>query len=293
MSTSTPVDTVGADETAPWDDGRGVLVLADLLAHLDRLPAQRTVAARMVQLTHDDTVSSHGLAAVAQADAALTARLMRLANSTYYGMSGRVRTVSFAVTVVGFTTVRALALTAAAGLDESAALRSYWLRSAVTAVASGELARRFSLQAPDTFCLGLLSGLGQPLLHRADPDIYPSLAERTTDRRALVTAERSRYGASHVAVAAAALDAWRFPREMAEAMHSLDRWPVGRPAESGDLTTGCLLVAGEVADRVVHPNGPAQDVRHMSGGRVSDDDVAALVRRVPALAHDLARAVTS
>ena len=277
----------------PWDDGRGALVLGQLLEQLDQLPAQRPVASRMVQMTHDESMSSARLAAVAQADSALTARLMRLANSAYYGLSGRVRTVTFAVTVVGFTTVRSLALSAAAGVDGTAAVPpTFWARSAATAVAAGELARRFSLPAPDTFCLGLLSGIGQALLYSADEAAYSALLAGTTDRRELTAAERARYGASHVSVSAAALETWNLPREMAASLRAFDRWPLGLPGDSGDLTTGCLLVADEVADRIVHPHGSRRDVRHMSTGRIGEDDVAALARRVPALADDLVRAVT-
>lgn len=289
--TAGPDDT-GATVTTAWDDGRGVLVLDDLLKRLDELPARRPVAARIMQLTRDDSTSSAGLAAVAQMDPALTARLMRLANSAYYGLSGRVRSVSFAVTVVGFTTVRSLAVTAASGVDGSTMVPpAFWPRSAATAVAAGELARRFALPAPDTFCLGLLSGIGQALVYRDDTEAYTLLLAQAPDRRSVMVAERARYGVSHVAVSAAALDAWSFPQEMSTSLRAFDRWPVGLPAESGDLMTSCLLVAAEVADRVVDPSGIRRDVRHMSAGRISEDEVAVLARRVPVLAADLVRAV--
>ncbi|WP_336922503.1 HDOD domain-containing protein [Aquipuribacter sp. SD81] len=272
----------------------GPVVLEELLASLDDLPAQRPVAARMVQLTHDEDVSAAQLASVAAADASVTARLMRLANSAYYGLSGRVRTLGFAVTVVGFTTVRTIALSAAAGFDsERAVPDGFWERSASAAVAAGELARRFGLQGPDAFCLGLLSGIGQALLHRADEREYTRLAGEAVGRHALAAAERSRYGVSHVSVSASALRAWSFPPDMATALQTLDSWPLGQPADGVDATTRCLLVAREVADRVTGWGSSGLDARHMSGGRVDEDDLAALARRVPPLAAELVRAVQS
>lgn len=291
-ATLTPAPAPDAPE-APWDDGRGVLLLEDLLSRLDDVPAQRPVATQIVRMTRDEDMSATRLASVVGADAPLAARLMRLANSAYYGLSGRVRTATFAVTVLGFTTVRSLALAAAAGVGGSDPVPAgFWRRSACTAVAAGELARPMGLHAPDAFCLGLLSGIGQALLHHADPTGYQALTEAATDRRAVVAAERARYGASHVAVSAAALRAWSFPADMVSALQVVDRWPVSRPAENGDAAAVCLLVACEVADRIVEPRAEHQDVRHMTGGRVQEDEVAALVRRVPGLAADLVRAVT-
>lgn len=277
-----------------WDDGRGVVLLEELLAHLDEVPAQRPVATQIVRMTRDEDMSARRLAAVVAADAPLTARLMRLANSAYYGLSGRVRTVTFAVTVLGFTTVRSMAMAAAAGLGgHDSVPPGFWRRSACTAVAAGELARPLRLQAPDAFCLGLLAGIGQALLHHADREAYVRLSEETPDRTSLLEAERARYGASSLGVSAAALQAWSFPSDMPAALRVVDRWPVSRPAENGDDAAVCLLLAAEIANRIVDPGTAQQDVSHMSGGRVGPDDVLALSRRVPALAAELVRAVTA
>ncbi|MGJ7441823.1 HDOD domain-containing protein [Aquipuribacter sp. MA13-6] len=287
----------GADDPAsdggPWDSGRGVVVLEELLGRLDQIPTQRAVAHQIVRMTRDDDMSARRLAAVLGADAPLTARLMRLANSAYYGLSGRVRTVPFAVTVLGFTTVRSLAMAAAAGLGgHDSVPAGFWHRSACTAVAAAELARPLRVNAPDAFCLGLLVGIGQALLHRVDRDVYSELLGATTDRVSLLEAERARYGASHVSVSATALAAWAFPPDMPATLRVVDRWPSSRPTENGESAAVCLLLACAVAERIADPTGPPHDVRHLSGGRVGPDDVASLVRRVPTMAADLVRAVT-
>jgi len=277
----------------PWDGGRGVLVLEEVLARLEQLPTRPAVARMVIGMTRDEGMSARRIAAVLSADAPLTARLMRLANSAYYGLSGRVRTLTFAVTVLGFTTARSMSLVAAAELGGPDALPvGFWHRNACTAVAAGELARPLQLDPPDAFCLGLLSGIGQALLHQADREPYSALLLTAgPDRDALIAAERNRYGASHLAVSAAALQAWSFPPELSAALRVRDRWPVSRPAENGDDLAVCLLLAGEVADRVVSPGCPPGDVRHMSGGRVGQELVAALSLRLPHLATDLARCV--
>ncbi len=159
-------------------------------------------------------------------------------------------------------------------------------------MAAAELARPLRLNAPDAFCLGLLVGIGQALLHHADQEEYAELVATAVDREALLAAERRRYGASHVAVSAAALQAWHFPVDMAATLRVVERWPASRPTENGETAAVCLLLACEVAERIADPGGRAQDVLHISGGRIGPDEVASLVRRVPAMAADLVRAVT-
>ena len=80
-----------------------------LIEELERLPAQPSIAMRVVWIADDPGSSAKDLAGVIAADPSLTARVLKLANSAYYGLSGRVANVGFAVTVIGFPTVRAMA----------------------------------------------------------------------------------------------------------------------------------------------------------------------------------------
>lgn len=155
--------------------------------------------------------------------------MLKLANSAYYGLGGRVRTVSFAVTVVGFAAVRAMAAAAAAGLDSDDLLpEDFWPRCKATALASSELAPLFGLSAPDAFCLGLLSGLGQAVLAQHDPAGYHDLligaacAQGGTDRSMVLSAEAARYGLRHTEVSAAVLSSWSFPGHLTAALARLD-----------------------------------------------------------------------
>jgi HD-like signal output (HDOD) protein len=241
-----------------------------LLATLDDLAARRPVAARVVAIADDPTTGARDLASVLTADVTLTARVLRVANSASFGLGGRVRSVPFAVTVVGFTTVRAIAAVAAAGVDAAEGLpEDFWSRCKVTAVACGELAGAFGVSGPDAFCLGLLSGLGQAVLCQHDPQGYAELlatdAVRTGGRAALVLAEEQRYGLRHTEVSAAALASWAFPRELTEALGAVDG-----PQRGLSGWVLCLRAAMEVAGRVVAPDQPRTDLGELSGGAVRE-----------------------
>ena len=267
----------------PVDEGpppEAPLTLADLLDTVDDLAANRPAAARVVAMTDDDGVGSKELAQALMADVTLTARVMRLANSAYYGLGGRVGTVTFAVTVVGFSTVRAMAAVAVAGLDDDESLPDdFWARSKATAVASGELAGAFGLPTADMFCLGLLSSVGQAILCQHDVPGYTELLASPEvaggGRQALMAAETERYGFRHTEVSAAALSSWSFPRDLAEALHHVDR-----DDAAASPWAACLRTALEVAARLTDPDGPRQPVLEVSGGAVGEERLEALLPRI-------------
>lgn len=264
---------------------RAEAALEVLVGVVDDLASRRPVAARLVTMTGDSSVGSAELAAVLVGDVALTARVTRLANSTFYGLSGRVRTVPFAVTVVGFAAVRAMAATAAAGADADGVLpEDAWARSEAAAVASSELAPAFGVPGPDAFCLGLLAGLGRAVLAHHDPGGYRALLDdddvRRGGRRALLAAERAAFGACHTQVSAAALSAWHFPRELSEALHLVDA-----PPASGARSTAwsrCLATALEAVERAAAPGVERQAAGTLSAGAVDEDRLDAVASRLVA-----------
>ncbi len=74
------------------------------------LPTIPTVLARILQLADSESASSKELIAVIEHDPALTGKMLRLANSAFFGQSRRVATIPRAVVLLGFSTVRNLAL---------------------------------------------------------------------------------------------------------------------------------------------------------------------------------------
>ncbi len=98
----------------PGTDAAAVPVfdIEKVLAGIDTMAAQRPVAAQIVSVANSDDTSAKVLAHILASDVALASRVMKLANSAYFGMRGRVTSLQFAVTVVGFTTVRTMATVA-------------------------------------------------------------------------------------------------------------------------------------------------------------------------------------
>ncbi|WP_432484547.1 HDOD domain-containing protein [Kineococcus esterisolvens] len=267
--------------TSVVPDG-AVRVLGRISAALDDLPAHRPVAARVVAQADDHRSDARSLGQTLGCDPALTAKVLRLANSAYFGLSGRVSAPAFAVTVVGFSTVRSLAVAAMAGLEDvPEALEGFWERSVLTAVAAGEAAGRLGVKAPDAFSLGLLARLGQALLVRCDPVDYPALLAGAGDREALLAAEVRRYGSGHTRVSAEALAAWSFPDDLPAALAQVDA-----PGWASPLAV-CVRLGVELSERLLDPVRPPRPAGHLSGGRVDDGELDALRPRVQRVAAEM------
>ncbi|MEZ0163737.1 HDOD domain-containing protein [Kineococcus sp. LSe6-4] len=285
MSTTPATSTVPATSTTPPG---AVEVLGRISAALDDLPAHRPVAARVVAEADDHRSDARSLGRTLGYDPALLAKVLRLANSAYFGLSGKVSQPAFAVTVVGFSTVRSLAVSALAGLDDvPEALAGFWDRSVLTAVAAAEFAPRLGCGAPEAFSVGLLARLGQALLVRCDPVEYPSMMAGAADREDLLAAEERRYGATHTRVSAEALAAWAFPEDLAHALSQVDR-----PGWATPLAT-CVRLGLELSERTTDPGRTPRVAEQLSAGHVRDAELDALRAGVARTAAELVQLLTS
>ena len=237
---------------------RGALIDV-LIEELERLPAQPSVAVRTVWVADQPNSSAKDLAAALTADPSLTARVLRLANSAYYGLSRRIADVAFAVTVVGFPTVRAMAAVHASGLfepGEHTVPDGYWEHSVATATLCSVLAPRAGVRPNQAFPLGLLHDLGSALLFRADPDRFQAVQAEARDGRALRVAEKAAFGMAHDEAAARVFAAWRFPETFIEAVADHH----AHPATLSEPHTLLLVAAESVASRLVKT--PGYDLEH-------------------------------
>ena len=197
-----------------------------IVDELARLPAQPFAAMQVLRLVEDARASSADLARVIETDPALSARVMRLANAPYYGLSGKVGSASRAVVLLGFSAVRALAVSASSGLlaeEVDLGPTGFWSHSVVTAVSSSVIARHLGTPVADAFSAGLLHDLGLAV---------PNLAA--------IAEWDGADDAHHAQIGALALEAWRFPRSFVRAVES-HHLPPDRVPES----LGRIVIAGE------------------------------------------------
>ncbi|HWI42426.1 MAG TPA: HDOD domain-containing protein [Nocardioides sp.] len=237
------------------------LDLEDLLEGLDEMASQRPVAAQVVATTNKETADAAELTSVLSADVVLTAKVMRLANSAYFGLSGKVSSLRFAVTVVGFNTVRSVATVALSGVDAAEVLpERFWDTSIHMAAASANLAPQFQEVPTDAMCLGLLTQLGAALLCQADPTGYAEIASTTDLGMERFAVESLEYGICSPQLTAEALQQWHFPAVMVEALRAVPLGPEG----------ALLRTAYELTGRMVYPAHKKTPLDRLSDRRVTE-----------------------
>ena len=229
------------------------------------LPAQPISALRVLAMVDDPDASTADLARLVETDPILSLHVMRLANSSYYGLGGTVASAGRAVVLLGFTTVRALAVTAVCALldDRSSAREGfaagYWPHAVATAFGASVVARRVHVPAGDAFSAGLLHDIGAALMHRREPQRYANMVDRAAgDRSALLAAERRWFGTTHPDVGAEVLAAWGLPPGFVRAVQGHHR-----PIREAQGSLSKVVVAGEaLAQRLddTLPYEPAVDV---------------------------------
>ncbi|MGZ4507413.1 MAG: HDOD domain-containing protein [Blastococcus sp.] len=263
-----------SSDTAPRFD------VGQALTHIEELASQRPVAARIIEASSTETADAKALAQLLAADATLAGRVMKLANSAYFGMRGRVTSLQFAVTVVGFTTVQTVATVALTDLgDESRLPADFWVVSTSLAVAASRLAPSFGERPGDALCLGALTQLGSALLYHHDETRYAELLRAEISYAGRRRRETDRYGMSSVQLTAAAFEQWGFPQSM---VMSLERVDDRTSAAGGLLRAGYEVISRLlIADHRPAPIGP------LSGNRVREDDVPEILHGVRNQAEDL------
>jgi putative nucleotidyltransferase with HDIG domain len=184
---------------------------------LRELPTLPNVVQRIVDALDQPDVDLGRVAALVETDQVLTAQLLRLANSAFYGLSGQIATVTQALTVLGTTVSRGLVFSTSV-LDLHIELAGFWEHSIGTAVAAGAIAKHLRLAHPEEISgAGLLHDLGKVVLYKQAPEAFAAVLARARDERIpFREAERALLGVDHAEVASWLLTRWRCPVRIVE-----------------------------------------------------------------------------
>jgi putative nucleotidyltransferase with HDIG domain len=229
----------------------------DVVRTLDDLPSLPAVVMELLNSIDQDDVDISVLARKVSHDQALTAKTLRLANSSLYGLQVKVTTIQQAITYLGFQTTRNL-ITAAAvtgcfaeghcpGFDHKA----FWRHSIATAACAKVLARQMRFNQDYAFTAGLLHDIGRLVLVSCFPNQYSeTIAYRADHDCYLLDAERAVLGIDHVDAGLALAEHWNFSDTM--------RLAIGGHHDPEAPGAGFLAAIIHVADAIVHALDLAQ-----------------------------------
>jgi putative nucleotidyltransferase with HDIG domain len=196
-----------------------------LTLELDDLPSLPAVVMELLGSIDEEDADISVLAKKVSYDQALTAKTLRLANSSMYGLQVKLTTIQQAMTFLGFQTTRNLIVAVAItgcfpsgqcpGFDDKA----FWRHSIATAACARVLARRMRVNQDYAFTAGLLHDIGRLVLVSKYPQRYQQvISERAARDCELMVAERSALGLDHVAAGVALAQHWNFSDTMRQAI---------------------------------------------------------------------------
>ncbi len=267
-----------------------VRTLPELIAGTTELAALPATSIRLLELLDDPEVSAAMVAAVIEKDPSLTANLLKLSNSAYYGMRRRVGTVREALLHLGSRTVLTIAFATSMGEIMRGPMSGYrlprrrlWSHALATAVASARLCGPESpaMTRDRAFTAGLVHDVGKLLLDRLLQRQIEQLPP-CVEAKALLIAERSLLGFDHAQAGAALGEAWNFPPDLVETIGRHHEPPREAPALVRVVAAANLLAAhiGEHAGaEVVEEKELAEALRNADAGGADLGALAAEVRR--------------
>lgn len=224
--------------------------LESTLLHCRNLPSPPGVALQIIELAQNPNATLADVAHVVGMDPALSARLLRMANSPLYATRRRAGTLAQAMTTLGVNATLSLALgfslmQGLRGSHGSAELQEQlWRRSVLAGLAARALGQHAGAARTDTLMLaGLLQDMGRLALLQALTEGYASLSAKADGNDALLVLERAHYGSDHAEIGAWLAARWNLPGYLVDAIaHSED----ADPAE--DLLQRCVQASGAIAD---------------------------------------------
>lgn len=193
-----------------------------------------SIATRILELTEGDRFSAHELATVISSDQALTAKMLRLSNSAYYGFPRRITTVRDAVVLLGFRAVRSATLAScvidAIGATSRIDRQRFWQFSITVGMLAEVMGRAERTHQDEAFTAGVVHNIGRLALDQHYPDLLGTVRRDAQERDISIhQAERERYGWTDADVGGGLALHWNFPQPLVEAVrqHALPAGQIG------------------------------------------------------------------
>ncbi|MDA8083638.1 MAG: HDOD domain-containing protein [Nitrospiraceae bacterium] len=187
------------------------------------IPAVPMVAMKILRLVEEENINVDALQDVIMADQSLAARVLKMANSSFYGLRRNIDTVSEAIIMMGFNTIKNLALAVSTkdvykkfGLLE----QKLWEHSIGVSVAAGLLAQAIRFpSAEEATVAGLLHDVGKVVMNNSQPERFSLLTEMVyNDRVMFIDREKDMFGFGHAEVGGIFALRWGFSGHLSDAI---------------------------------------------------------------------------
>jgi putative nucleotidyltransferase with HDIG domain len=186
-----------------------------------------TIVAEILDAMTDERITTSKVTKLIESDPALTTKILRIANSPFYGLRGNVMSIQNAITMLGLDETGRLLLTyhmkarlISLNPQQNARLEALWKHSVTTATVSRMVASRYKfLMDGKEYTAGLLHDMGKLVLIQYFPETNPVVEQMIRDLSVCdVDAEVQAASISHTEIGSQLGEKWRLPAEYVEVM---------------------------------------------------------------------------
>ncbi len=196
--------------------------LADLMENSGTLPSIPRIVAQVLKELDAEDPNPRSIVMLVSTDPALTAKIIALANSPLFSTGRSIGSLNEAVSVLGFSHVRAMVTTAALASSFKSVpefnLEEFWHYCLNAALVAKALGRNFRINEGAAFTAGLVHAIGELILHLGAKSSMELLHDTPFLSFERSSKEQELLGYNHADVSAAFIDQWDFPQNLVHAL---------------------------------------------------------------------------
>ena len=208
-------------KTGNRTEGTMPLPVYKTIENISSIPTLPTVIERLTRLLQNPKTSAEEVGKAITTDQALASKVLKLVNSAFYGFPGRISTITHAIVILGFSTVKNVVLTASifdafrnkgedmTGFD----LEDFWLHSIACGAASSSIAKQIGgCEKEECFIAGLIHDLGKLILCQYLPKEFSLALRHCADNQQLLyESEKKLFDSTHAQIGGYLTERWNLP----------------------------------------------------------------------------------
>ena len=260
--------------------------LETLIMNASDLPTIPVVATKVMQLIESEGVSAEELARVVSADPAVAARVLKISNSSFYGCQRQIQTLSHAIMMLGYNTLRSLVVAASVkqvykpyGLTE----KMLWEHSFGAGLAARLIANNTRLvNEEEAFLGGLFHDIGKIIMNFFDKQQFQKVMEKCYNEEiSFLEAEQQVYSYNHAEVGGLVIKKWNFPEMLMKAVLQHHHFTFEKDEDPSQVKLTCIVGLADIfchklgigvrepeEDLVIHETKPAK-LLNLDEGRIN------------------------
>ncbi len=199
-----------------------------LIAQIESIPTLPTVAFRVLEVTSNSESSANDLMEIIGPDVSLTAKILKIANSPFYGLTREITSLQHAVTILGFKEIRNIVISTVAfesfknfKRDDKFDINKFWRHSFYCGLAAKIIAVDLKSSSNELFVAGLIHDIGKLVMYLAFPVEFLKLVDMMSPLKLKYTAfeaEKNVFEMIHDEVGMKLLKKWMFPESLITAV---------------------------------------------------------------------------